>query len=111
MSGVFDGVWQFGREMTAVSSDGEESIFRGFLEPMSVTDAKTMLHSPAGTVFKEQFRLLAEPAATVLCGDAVQVVCGAAIFAVLAVKELYCGGEVSHRECVLVRKGKVTGDD
>jgi hypothetical protein len=110
MSGVFDGIWQFGREMTAVSSDGEESVFRGFLEPMSLTDAKTFLHSPAGTVCKEQFRLLAEPSATSLCGDAVQVNCGGSTFAVLAVKELYCAGKVSHRQCVLVRRGEVTGN-
>ncbi|NCC68664.1 MAG: hypothetical protein EOM14_10830 [Clostridia bacterium] len=110
MSGVFDGIWQFGREMTAVSSDGEESVFRGFLEPMSLTDAKTFLHSPAGAICKEQFRLLAEPAATALCGDAAQVICGKSTFAVLAVKELFYSGEVSHRQCVLVRKGEVTGN-
>lgn len=106
--GIFDEVWRFGRKLLAFDAGsvaGRE--FYGFLEPMSFGFAVSETRDRMGVVPTEEYQLIAAPAETFPYGAATQIVCGNAKFELLAVKEVFVGEKISHRECVLLKVGEV----
>lgn len=103
-------IWRFGRLMTAKDPNGEERGFQGFLEHLTLSDGAAVERGRAGILQKERFRLIAEPEERFACGTATRVLCGGAEYRVLSIREVYVGGELSHRECILKRVCGVEGD-
>ena len=111
MKGRFDGLWRFGRTLTAfdnVSPTGRT--FHGFLEPMVRRSSTEKIRTKAGITSKEKFRLFSEPDETFPDGEGTKLVCGDEVFKLLRAKAMYDGETVTHRECVLLKTGKVTTD-
>ena len=103
---ILDGLWQFGRMLfIRDEKSGEERAFRGFLEPLNLTAVEREKRSRAGVVQKEKFRLIAEPTESFFQGRDRLVRCGNSQFEIISIKELYCGDIISHRECILRRRG------
>ncbi len=111
MSGVFDGLWGYGRKMSAYDGGlalGRE--FRGFLEPMNPLSGAEEARDKVGVLPTEKYLLLAEPAEAFACGSATSIICGGVRFELLSVREVFNGEKVSHRECVLLKVGEVESD-
>lgn len=109
--GIFDEVWRFGRKLLAFdvgSVAGRE--FYGFIEPMSFGSVVSETRDRMGVIPTEEYRLIAAPVETFPCGTETQIVCGNAKFELLAIKEVYDGEKISHRECVLLKVGEVTAN-
>lgn len=106
--GAFEGIWKFGRTLTIFDPDSSDSrTFLGFLEPLSLTGYQRSIRKKAAVLFKEKFRLIAEPGEDFYSGRAVKIACGADEFEILTIKTLYMGEKTSHRECILLRIGEV----
>lgn len=109
---VFDGIWEFARRLTVFSPDGLESRqFLGFLEPMSLTVYDDESRKKPFILPKEKFRLIAQPEEDFFGGSADRIVCGGCNFEILSVKPVFIGEKITHRECVLLKRGEVTDDD
>ena len=109
MRGRFDGLWRFGRSVTAfdaVSPTGRT--FHGFLEPMDRRSSTEKIRTKAGFAPKEKYRLFAEPGEMFPDGEATKLVCGGEVFKLLRARAMYDGETVTHRECVLLKTGEVT---
>lgn len=110
-AGVFDGVWNYGQKLCAFD-EGVTSgrSFLGFLEPLKLAADSSETRSGAGLVPNEEYRLIAAPSETFPYGTETVIVYGNAKFEVLSVKEIFNGGKISHRECVLLKVGGVVSD-
>lgn len=109
--GIFDDVWRFGQKLVAFDAGsvaGRE--FYGFLEPMSFSSAVSETRDRTGVIPTEEFRLIAAPAETFPCGTATKFLYKNAKFELLAVKEVFDGEKISHRECVLLKVGEVAAN-
>ncbi len=106
MRAVLDGLWQFGRMLFIRDEvSGEERAFRGFLEPLNLTAVEREKRSRAGVVQTEKFRLIAEPDES-FSGGRDRLICSDNCeFEIIRIKELYYGDIISHRECILLRRG------
>ncbi len=111
MAGRFDGIWKYARSLIISAPDGSQSRpFLGFLEPISLTDPVSSERRRPFILPKEKFRLISEPGEDFYGGGAVYVSCAGEMFEVLSVKPVYIGGEITHRESVLVRTGEAASD-
>lgn len=110
-NGMFDGIWEFARSLTVFSADSSESRdFLGFLEPLSLTEYVAFERAKPFILPKERFRLIAHPDEDFFEGAARLVSCGGEMFEILAVKSVFLGEEITHRECVLQHLGEGGND-
>lgn len=108
---TFEGIWKFGRKFRAydgTEDDGRE--FMGFVEPVNPDCSEDEIRSKAGIVVQEKFRLISEPKEAFPFGKDTRIVCGASEYKLLSINEIYDGEKVSHRECILLKSGKVKND-
>jgi hypothetical protein len=91
--------------------DGSECReFRGFLEPLSLTQEPEFSRERPFTLPRERFRLISEPDEDFYGGSALKISRDGEVYELLAVKPMYFGGTLTHRESVLLRTGEVTTD-
>ncbi|MDR0951450.1 MAG: hypothetical protein LBM18_00795 [Oscillospiraceae bacterium] len=110
-AGLFGEVWRFAGALTVFSLDGSESReFRGFLEPLSLTQEPEFSRERPFALPRERFRLISEPGEDFYGGSAIKISRGGEIYELLTVKPIYFGETVTHRESVLLRTGEVTAD-
>ncbi|MEG0940511.1 MAG: hypothetical protein RSE64_01320 [Oscillospiraceae bacterium] len=103
---IFEGIWDCARGLCAFDSASPAGrSFRGFLEPLQVGDGIVVRKKP-GIVSRERFRLIAEPCEAFSGGVGMRISCGGDEFELLAVREVFAGDEISHRECVLRKTGE-----
>lgn len=107
MSGGFTGwAWEYAQSLTVIGPEKDESReFKGFIQPESVTARPSSGRRP-GLRHRERYRLLAHPEEDLFGGRAGTVRWGERLFELLAVKEIYIGDALSHRECVLLEMGE-----
>lgn len=104
MTGALAGrLWRFGRIFAAADADGTKREFMGFLEPIG--NAKPDAKTKAGTLSSERYRLIAEPKEEFPDGTATRIFCGETEYRLLNIREIYAGGALCHRECVLRKAG------
>lgn len=94
-------LWRFGRIFSASDPQGgNKRSFKGFLEPLGTAETMSV-RTKAGLMSAERFRLIAEPGESFPEGVSARISCAGTNFRLLSIREIYAGGELSHRECVL----------
>lgn len=107
MSGGFTGwAWEYAQSLSVSGPEGGGSReFKGFIQPQSMSARPSSGRRP-GLRNRERYRLLAHPEEDFFRGRAAAVRWGERLFELLAVKEVYIGDALSHRECVLLEMGE-----
>lgn len=109
MGKEFGDIWYFAQTLTVFNTDGTKSHeFKGFIEPLGLTDTVTSIRKKPGIVKKEKYRLISEPEEDLYGCCASHVEFGGYRFEIISIKNIYYGDKVGHRECVLIKTGKVT---
>lgn len=100
--GISEGIWDFAQELTVCDPHGEaDRVFRGFIEPLSMKACSEKGRLP-GLKPRERMRLIAHPGEDFFGGEARRVLWDGRCFELMAVKQVYIGGTLCHRECVLL---------
>ena len=106
--GFFDEAFRSGKILSVFDHiTGQSRPFLGFLEPLSLTQTASSVRKKTGVIPTERFRLMAEAKEDFGGGDDKEIVCGSDEFELLSVKEFHYAGRLTHRECILLRKGRV----
>lgn len=102
MGGMSEGIWDFAQELTVCDPYGEaDRTFRGFIEPLSMEACSEKGRLP-GLRPRERMKLIAHPGEDFFGGAARRVLWGGRRFELMTVKPVHIGGELCHRECVLL---------
>lgn len=111
MVNMTEGIWEYAEVLTACDPEGEQDReFRGFLEPVSMTSCSGLGRGP-GLKPKERLRLISHPSEDFFEGRSRRLIHGGRAFELMAVKEVFAGGTLSHRECVLLELKEASGSD
>lgn len=106
-AGVFDGIWRFGQTfLICDDSDGTAREVRGFIEPVSLSEDVETQRSRAGIVQTARLRLISEPKENFPAGLKTRITFKGGQFEPLCIKDIFCGGSLSHRESILIKTGE-----
>lgn len=106
MEQVFSRICAYGREMTVVDDAGEETLCKGFLQPVNTLDYDGVaLFQAPGMASKVEYLLLIPPEAVRPGQKAETVLCGGETYEVLALQGIFCGENLTHWEGAARKKG------